>query len=570
MKESYIVKDILSEKFLLFYREHSYAIAKLRDNMHNRQLSSLKKFIPLGTTNSEEACNLLDQFSNKCIDPSDLSILASHSISHWIYLERRMAAAGWLKKQFPSDASMIMAKEYFSRIIYKYADLSYHSQMIFSQDIAYTSKDYLMTYRCETYARDLQLYAMWSRICAKGGSFINTDKEAGAVCTHQLRECLNEFDKNNWNEDTGFSSVLGFFHEVNLNDECKLLRNEKLISVVPNYENKIFDFGPLGKATVPNFIPQSLHIKKLTYLVDGVDEYFKSTFKIDSLSWLKCLIIFSNYAFSGDKSNQLNNLTRKGYSIATLESVFDKTSLFPELRKEDFQAFINLAKLNKDKQKNLNILGRDWNFFLLQVSDDSILIDFTLITRFFYTTMNDALKYVDAIPGKKTVIRGFIFEEQTYNYIKKKRKNSVLQANLEIKKEGILLAEIDIPLVFEKFSIFLDCKSLLSEPSIDSGNYKAMQGRNETLRKLLNNRDMQAKKVATYYNQLSNYKTNSDFLGAHLICANREWIPPEDDFFWWDKGVPRISTIEEFNKKIFPHLQKKFDFKNSKNLFRII
>lgn len=550
-----VIQDIAAEKFRQYYINHGEQVDKIRGNLEERSDSKKYSFFKEGLMTSADSCDQLQEYAKFVIEDNDIELLKSKSVYHWLGLERRIGAYGYLNQRFDSEISVILSKQYFTRLIYKYASLEYPESFIPTQQINYTSTDYLATYRFEHYASEYQLLAMLGRTAAKGGQLrVKKDENFFVDCSKKLREQLDRFDLGNA-KGTKLVGPLGFLRDAPMEEDFGLL-DHPIVSCMANARNEDFKYDDIDIIGGGNYRPNIEKAREFYFEIDGLDDYYKASVGIDYLTWLKCLANISTFILSGGKEHVVNKLFGRAYAITERNSILSQDEEYPEFTPEDFDCFIEHALFTKEKQSKLDFLGRDWDFFILQISKDNLLIDVTLLNRYFLTTVSRALKAIDYFPGKRKIARGFVFEDQIYATLKKMRKKQIGKPNILIKLGNEIIAEVDIPIECKDLMLFLDCKSLIVNSDIDSGTFKSMQSRIEKVRSLLAARDVKAKKVAKNYHKLSNYKITQKLLGSHLICSENEWVPVDDDFFWWAEGIPRVTDITTFNDVVYPYLRK--------------
>ncbi|MFZ3229902.1 MAG: hypothetical protein WA160_06845 [Pseudobdellovibrio sp.] len=496
----------------------------------------------------EVAQRKIDNILEKLVGLDLIAILASKDYYFWLSLDRRLPPCDGITRHYKNEQSAQLCKLYMNNVIRKYSS---NQKNGFRKDIEseYEEIHFFAIYECELIGVFLQTIGLLRRISSKGGyiyldEFGKVQIEKSDILEKSLSTFDNDIKNSSWTGYLGLSKNI-----VETKYDGKILENDYLIGITPNglglIEENEKEFGKVI-LKFPNCYPSILKGMELHQLSGELDPVFQTRIGIDLMTWIKCLAGVSEYFVGAGEEVAIQRLFKTGYVNAATSAICGTVD--PLLNQADFKKFLSHATFSKFKA--LDLLELKHNYFIHEIGEDALLIDGYLIYFYLIRTMVDIYKIASSSND-----RGKLLERQIARFGKLIGYESVMSPGFKLKNDGIVIAEIDYSVMSNRKLGLLDAKSLLPDFDAIEGSWDEVSKRIEKLRSLLHERDAKTKLIAN--NPVGgNYSLDFDYAYSHLISPNIEWLPLDDNFFWYAEGIPRVSTIEIYFERVMPFIEK--------------
>lgn len=427
-------------------------------------------------------------------------------------------------------------------------------------------------YELERLAYELWLIGSKSRIIAKGANLIVNNQNDYILLddrTPELKFLIDNYD--NRISKMNASATGTVFNLPDASDKGNILITQIFIpdsdEIFNNQISKYLDIK-FPKGNFPNFEFCVFDIK--TYLqvhmsfaddfsrIHGVKlEYVISIITDIALGIAHSIFNEKDIAIAGNlffRSYKIFNLLEfKEYiqkNWATTTNYLDINIPFDKTEVDKAFDFMSLTKKNKE-QIFVDSFG-PLKLFTPSAIDTEIIIDYSIVGDFLYNLFA-------GIPLKDRSFKGEFLEIAI-------RKNKSFLPTKESKAIDRTSKQVDYSIAKGNILILAECKAVARSFGIFSGQAKALDHRfRNVIQKGLDDVDkkiiwfLEHKKGANY--DISNFK----FIIGVVVSPFTEFIPSHNDKYWLNDNLPRVLTIEEFEKLIDSDLGKTI----TKNLIKI-
>lgn len=530
-------------------------------------------------------------------------IVSSKSRMYWLHLSRRISPSTSGRDKSPITIGI--TRKIIDGAIEKYAkdefcehigitgeieisevfdglllsdDFKYERELLKSLPRQIVLTKFNQTNMLEYYTLEKLAYEVWKcgatlRALGKGATIkINhSDKEYFTeIRTPELAFLIDNYDDRNFSFITTRKGVV--LENKDDLDSGKLLVPIYNVSNIKmdlfNHIFKQFDI-PLsfGEDMMTNFLPI---LYPLRGFYNNNKPLFSSFFKKYNIEVVSILTVITAVAyrifhklFLEKNVAMVKPLFLRGYHGPILES-----DILKELDYFKNFAFLNL-ELDEDEKKKVNI-KEGFEFLKLQnrdtidllfvaplklfipVSKDRFIIDYSKISQIL-----DDLMFQVGIKDEN--FKGDLFE-----YVTNKTK-SILPTN-QCHSNKNSSKQIDYAIAVNKILVICECK--LKENSIGyyKGNMQSINQRRENVIDLSINESNQKAIWLSENPKGRNYDISEfDYILPIGLSAFKEFIPSTSKKYWITESIPRVLTIEEFNKII----DNQIISKNNYNLIKI-
>lgn len=559
-RDDILIRDQLGESFEAFFRRNADEIEHLRRSEIQLIKARMQRRLGAGLVPASEANEKLRLFCDTLVTPKDKRHLAGRTVYEWLALDRRMSASGFPRTCFARPNSAALAKIFSSNIIYRYGAPVRTRPSDLANDYNFSFDDFMLAYRVEIYGVALQQLSAMTKTTAKGLDVDSTEPHAVSVPDPATELAIETFDDDN--EDApDFMAVLGLLDSPSghISDlERQFTEGHSILAATPVPDRaKLNMFGM--HFDQPHFAIGRIDLTSVYTNVRDCDNArdedsegrFKSVVGVDCLSWLKGVSHSCSFVGLDNRVMAFASITKTGYRLITKEHLADLRRLHPELSAEDFEKFLAHAT-HSEKEAERSLLSLMPRSFLLPLGDDAFLVDFTRTARYVVETLTSFYKRVgyDTDAG-----RGTRFENQATERLGGRSDLKVLGKNLKLFAGGEQIVEIDILVEVAGALVALDCKSVVYDPTIDEGDAEILRRRTGDNVYRCGVRDERVQRLRDRPHG-DNYDFRGKTLLSHLLVAGPEWLPPSEPTAWWDKGIPRISTIESFLRRTVPWIKR--------------
>jgi len=595
------LKDDFREKRIpesFFYNYHTIAfhyfhtLIEHRLPTHSKYRTEFWENIPNGIYNSDKAQQYLTEYK-KYIELKLKEIIQKYSLVYWMHVSRRIApntvgddhrpetiricrniitAAIQKDGQFSQCGNIEQSTEVEVDKIFK--GLFLKPEFYFDrQNILKAPKQLVLTnfdennileyYQLELLAYELWLIGSKCRIIAKGADLvvdISNPKILLDNRSSELESLIENFDNrttvmNASATGTVFRLPTTTEHGDILLTQIFTDRSEKTFS---DPISKLLEIN-FHKGQFPNFEFCNFDIKMFLQVhMEFAPDFFKKwAIKLDyaiaiiadlGLALLNDMIVDKNVAVAANmffRSYRIYNLhdykkyIEINWPITTkymgVEIPFDQTEVDRAFN------FLSLNATNRE-QIFVDSFG-PLKIFIPGMAPEDIIIDFSVIDYVLYNLFH-------GLPLKERGFKGELLERVL------KKKESFLPTTESKGLDGTA-KQVDFSVARGDVLVLAECKAVARSFGIFAGQRKALEHR---LRNVINKGiDDVDEKVKWFLNHQKG--TNFDISGFKFIVGVAvspfaEFMPSRADKYWLNDNLPRVLTIEEFEKLIESDLKK--------------
>ncbi|WP_111710066.1 hypothetical protein [Lutibacter citreus] len=545
------------------------------------------RLIPKKEYNHLQSKQLIDTYYSSILKEIE-KIVSTKSRMYWLHLSRRILPSTSGKDKSPITVGV--TRKIIDGAIEKYAkdefcehigitgeidisevfdglllrnDLEYERELLKSLPRQIVLTKFNQTNMLEYYTLEKLAYEVWKcgatlRALGKGATIkINhSDKEYFTeIRSPELAFLIDNYDNRTFSFITSRKGVV-------LEDKDDLNSGKLLVPIYNVSNSKMDFFNPIfkqfgislsfGDNMITNFLPILYPLKGFYNNNKPLFGSFFKKYKIEVVSILTVITavaykIFHKLFLEKDVG-MVKPLFLRGYQGPILER-----DILKELNYFKHFAFLNLG-LNEDEKKRVNI-EKGFDFLKLQnrdtidllftaplklfipVSKDRVVIDYSKISQIL-----DDLMFQVRIKNEN--FKGDLFEYVTNKY------KSILPTNL-CRSINNSSKQIDYAIAINKILVICECK--LKENSIGyyKGNMQSLKQRRDNVIDLSINESNQKAIWLSKNPKGTNYDISVfDYILPLGLSAFKEFIPSTSKKYWITDSIPRVLTIEEFNKII--------------------